>query len=203
MTVLVGYAREMKHGASLDEQVQALEAAGVIPRLLFKDVKPKRAKDKPTLEQRDYAILSLREGECLVVDGLFRLGRDVNDLRVAMRSISQRGAYVRDLSSPDALPQKLGESFEWIEAFWKARGEYINQKLKHARAERRRQGKDTGVRTRKDSPFENADTKKAIKADWNSPEMSQRDVASKWKTDTRTLKRHLGERRFPKTTTET
>lgn len=201
MTVLVGYAREMKHGASLDEQVQALEAAGVTPRLLFKDVKPKRVKDKPTLEQRDNAILSLREGECLVVDGLFRLGRDVNDLRVAMRSISQRGAYVRDLSSPNALPQTLGDSFEWIEAFWKARGEYFNQKLKHARAERRRQGKDTGPRPR--GRFSDPEMKKAIRADWNNPELSQREVAAKWQTDTRTLKRNLGERRYPKTTSET
>lgn len=93
---VLGYARVSTGHQSLDQQVDALSAAGVDESRLYSD----KLSGTSTREQRpglaallDYA----REGDVIVVVGIDRLGRNAAEVMLTIRDLGQRGIVLRSL----------------------------------------------------------------------------------------------------------
>ena len=94
--VQLGYARVSTGHQSLDQQTDALTAAGVDPARLYSD----KLSGTSTREQRpgllalmDYA----REGDAIVVVGIDRLGRNAAEVMTTVRELGERGIVLRSL----------------------------------------------------------------------------------------------------------
>jgi DNA invertase Pin-like site-specific DNA recombinase len=92
----LGYARVSTGHQSLDQQVDALTAAGVETARLYSD----KLSGMSAREQRpglaallDYA----REGDAIVVVGIDRLGRNAAEVMTTIRELGQRGIVLRSL----------------------------------------------------------------------------------------------------------
>ncbi|MDT7755381.1 MAG: hypothetical protein QOH27_1279 [Mycobacterium sp.] len=92
----VGYARVSTAHQSLDQQTDALTAAGVEATRIYSD----NLSDTSTRQQRpglaallDYA----REGDAIVVVGIDRLGRNAAEVMVTIRELCERGIVLRSL----------------------------------------------------------------------------------------------------------
>lgn len=92
----LGYARVSTGHQSLDQQVDALAAAGVDAARLYSD----KLSGTSTREQRlglaallDYA----REGDAIVVVGIDRLGRNAAEVMTTIRELGERGIVLRSL----------------------------------------------------------------------------------------------------------
>jgi DNA invertase Pin-like site-specific DNA recombinase len=92
----LGYARVSTGHQSLDQQVDALAAAGVDTARVYSD----KLSGTSTREQRpglaallDYA----REGDAIVVVGIDRLGRNAAEVMATIRELGQRGIVLRSL----------------------------------------------------------------------------------------------------------
>ena len=94
--VQLGYARVSTGHQSLDQQLDALTAAGVEPKRVYSD----KLSGTSTREQRpslaallDYA----REGDAVVVVGIDRLGRNAAEVMTTIRELGKRGIVLRSL----------------------------------------------------------------------------------------------------------
>lgn len=92
----LGYARVSTGHQSLDQQVDALVAAGVDGARVYSD----KLSGTSTREQRpglaallDYA----REGDAIVVVGIDRLGRNAAEVMTTIRELGERGIVLRSL----------------------------------------------------------------------------------------------------------
>src|SRR5271163_1829497 len=92
----LGYARVSTGHQSLDQQVDALTAAGVDANRVYSD----KLSGTSTREQRpglasllDYA----REGDAIVVVGIDRLGRNASEVMTTIRELGERGIVLRSL----------------------------------------------------------------------------------------------------------
>ena len=92
----LGYARVSTGHQSLDQQVDALTAAGVGAGRIYSD----KLSGTSTREQRpglasllDYA----REGDAIVVVGIDRLGRNAAEVMTTIRELGERGIVLRSL----------------------------------------------------------------------------------------------------------
>nr|WP_156765012.1 recombinase family protein [Mycobacterium sp. 1081908.1] len=92
----LGYARVSTGHQSLDQQVDALTAAGVDSARVYSD----KLSGTSTREQRpglaallDYA----REGDAIVVVGIDRLGRNAAEVMTTIRELGERGIVLRSL----------------------------------------------------------------------------------------------------------
>ena len=92
----LGYARVSTGHQSLDQQVDALTAAGVDAVRVYSD----KLSGTSTREQRpglaallDYA----RDGDAIVVVGIDRLGRNAAEVMATIRDLGQRGIVLRSL----------------------------------------------------------------------------------------------------------
>jgi DNA invertase Pin-like site-specific DNA recombinase len=92
----LGYARVSAGHQSLDQQVDALTAAGVSADRVYND----KLSGTSTREQRpglaallDYA----REGDAIVVVGIDRLGRNAAEVMTTIRELGERGIVLRSL----------------------------------------------------------------------------------------------------------
>jgi DNA invertase Pin-like site-specific DNA recombinase len=92
----LGYARVSTGHQSLDQQVDALKAAGVDGARVYSD----KLSGASTREQRaglaallDYA----REGDAIVVVGIDRLGRNAAEVMTTIRELGERGIVLRSL----------------------------------------------------------------------------------------------------------
>jgi DNA invertase Pin-like site-specific DNA recombinase len=92
----LGYARVSTGHQSLDQQVDALTAAGVNGNRVYSD----KLSGTSTREQRpglaallDYA----REGDAIVVVGIDRLGRNAAEVMTTIRELGERGIVLRSL----------------------------------------------------------------------------------------------------------
>jgi DNA invertase Pin-like site-specific DNA recombinase len=92
----LGYARVSTGHQSLDQQVDALMAAGVDGARVYSD----KLSGTSTREQRpglaallDYA----REGDAIVVVGIDRLGRNAAEVMTTIRELGERGIVLRSL----------------------------------------------------------------------------------------------------------
>ena len=93
---VLGYARVSTGHQSLDQQVDALTAAGVDGARVYSD----KLSGTSTREQRpglaallDYA----REGDVIVVVGIDRLGRNAAEVMATIRELGERGIVLRSL----------------------------------------------------------------------------------------------------------
>ncbi|MEH3140933.1 MAG: recombinase family protein [Mycobacterium kyogaense] len=94
--VQLGYARVSTSHQSLDQQFDALTAAGVDPSRIYND----KLSGTSTREQRpglaallDYA----RDGDALVVVGIDHLGRNAAEVMTTIRDLGERGIMLRSL----------------------------------------------------------------------------------------------------------
>ena len=94
--VQIGYARVSSGHQSLDQQLDALTAAGVDPKRVYSD----KLSGMSTREQRpglaallDYA----RPGDAIVVIGIDRLGRNAAEVMVTIRDLRDRNVVLRSL----------------------------------------------------------------------------------------------------------
>jgi len=92
----LGYARVRTGHQSLDQQLDALTAAGVDPKRVYRD----KLSGTSTREQRpglasllDYA----RPGDAIVVVGIDRLGRNAAEVMVTIRDLGERDIVLRSL----------------------------------------------------------------------------------------------------------
>src|SRR5271154_4431457 len=92
----LGYARVSTGHQSLDQQLDALTAAGVNAKRVYSD----KLSGTSTREQRpglaallDYA----REGDAIVVVGIDRLGRSAAEVMTTIRDLGERGIVLRSL----------------------------------------------------------------------------------------------------------
>ena len=92
----LGYARVSTGHQSLDQQIDALTAAGVDATRVYSD----KLSGTSTREQRpglaslmDYA----REGDAIVVVGIDRLGRNAAEVMTTIRGLGERGIVLRSL----------------------------------------------------------------------------------------------------------
>jgi DNA invertase Pin-like site-specific DNA recombinase len=92
----LGYARVSTGHQSLDQQLDALTAAGVEGNRVYTD----KLSGTSTREQRpglasllDYA----REGDAIVVVGIDRLGRNAAEVMTTIRELGNRGIVLRSL----------------------------------------------------------------------------------------------------------
>lgn len=93
---VLGYARVSTGHQSLDQQVDALTAAGVDGERIYSD----KLSGTSTREQRpglasllDYA----RKGDVIVVVGIDRLGRNAAEVMTTIRELGERGIVLRSL----------------------------------------------------------------------------------------------------------
>src|SRR5271166_5226300 len=92
----LGYARVSTGHQSLDQQLDALTAAGVDPKRVYSD----KLSGTSTREQRpglaallDYA----RPGDAIVVAGIDRLGRNAAEVMMTIRELRDRDIVLRSL----------------------------------------------------------------------------------------------------------
>ena len=92
----LGYARVSTGHQSLDQQVDALSAAGVEKERVYSD----KLSGNSTREQRpgltallDYA----RPGDAIVVVGIDRLGRNAAEVMTTIRDLGERGIVLRSI----------------------------------------------------------------------------------------------------------
>jgi DNA invertase Pin-like site-specific DNA recombinase len=92
----LGYARVSTGHQSLDQQLDALTAAGVAPKRVYSD----KLSGMSTREQRpglaallDYA----RPGDAIVVVGIDRLGRNAAEVMTTIRELGERNIILRSL----------------------------------------------------------------------------------------------------------
>ena len=92
----LGYARVSTDHQSLDQQLDALSAAGVDPNRVYRD----KLSGASTREQRpglaallDYA----RPGDAIVVVGIDRLGRNAAEVMTTIRELGERNIVLRSL----------------------------------------------------------------------------------------------------------
>ncbi len=92
----LGYARVSTGHQSLDQQLDALTAAGVDPKRVYSD----KLSGTSTREQRpglaallDYA----RPGDAIVVVGIDRLGRNAAEVMATIRDLGERSIVLRSL----------------------------------------------------------------------------------------------------------
>lgn len=93
---LLGYARVSTGHQSLDQQHDALQAAGVNTERLYGDTLTGTSKreERPGLKALlDYA----REGDTIVVVGIDRLGRNAAEVMLTIRDLGERGIVLRSL----------------------------------------------------------------------------------------------------------
>lgn len=92
---LIGYARVSTADQNLDSQLDALEAAGVEARHIYREKKSgKNAKDRPELQKM---LDELQAGDVVIVAKLDRLGRSVIDLVTIVQQINETGAQFKAL----------------------------------------------------------------------------------------------------------
>lgn len=94
---LLGYARVSTGHQSLDQQSDALIAAGVVPERIYSD----KLTGTSTKEKRPGLNLLIkdiaREGDTIVVIGIDRLGRNAAEVMLTIRDLGERGIVLRSL----------------------------------------------------------------------------------------------------------
>lgn len=92
---MIGYARTSTPDQSLNLQLDALHAAGVLPDDVHDDQASGATMRRPGLTA---ALARLRPRDTLVVWKLDRLGRNVADLAATVRDLNERGVSFRSIT---------------------------------------------------------------------------------------------------------
>ena len=91
-STVIGYARVSTIGQTLEQQTEALEAAGA--GRVFHDVMSGVRDDRPGFAE---CLQYLRDGDTLVVWRLDRLGRNMRGIVNTLHELTERGVTVRSL----------------------------------------------------------------------------------------------------------
>src|ERR1700752_4123898 len=109
----LGYARVSPGHQSLDQQLDALSAAGVNPKRVYRD----KLSGTSTREQRpglagllDYA----RPGDAIVVVGIDRLGRNAAEVMTTIRELRDREIVLRSLREGIDTSNATGRMFAGV-----------------------------------------------------------------------------------------
>lgn len=89
---LWGYARVSSESQNLDRQIEMLKAHGVEDRYIKTEKKSGKDFERPeflSLVGTDTVAPSMREGDCLVICSLDRLGRNYNEIQYYWKHITQ------------------------------------------------------------------------------------------------------------------
>lgn len=102
---LIGYARTSREDQNLDLQLNALRDAGIKDDFIFQEKISSLAKKRP---QYDLALKRCREGDCLVVWKLDRLGRSAIGLINTINQLKDRGVNFKSLTQPFDTTTPMG-----------------------------------------------------------------------------------------------
>ena len=131
----LGYARVSTGHQSLDQQVDALTAAGVDATRVYSD----KLSGTSAREQRpglasllDYA----RQGDAIVVVGIDRLGRNAAEVMTTIRELGERGIVLRSLREGMTRPMRQVAwwpvcSLVWPSLSWSWAGSVAPHREKH------------------------------------------------------------------------
>ena len=136
----LGYARVSTSHQTLDQQLDALKAAGV--ERIFEDKMTGTREDRPGLRSLlDYA----REGDTVTVAALDRLGRSLSGVINTVEELRKRGILIRSLREGIDYSTSVGRMVAGILA---TLAEYehtlINERATAARAAARARGRSLG-----------------------------------------------------------
>jgi DNA invertase Pin-like site-specific DNA recombinase len=140
----LGYARVSTGHQSLDQQLDALTAAGVKPERVYRD----KLSGASTREQRtglaallDYA----RPGDAIVVVGIDRLGRNAAEVMTTIRDLGERGIVLRSLREGIDTTNATGRMIAGVLAsLAESELELGRERRAAAREERRARGQSIG-----------------------------------------------------------
>jgi len=102
---LIGYARTSREDQNLDLQLDALRAAGIKDDFIFQEKISSLAKKRP---QYDLTLKRCRDGDCLVVWKLDRLGRSASGLIKTVNDLKDRGVHFKSLTQPFDTTTPMG-----------------------------------------------------------------------------------------------
>ena len=102
---LIGYARTSREDQNLDLQLMALRDAGIKDDFIFQEKISSLAKKRP---QYELALKRCREGDCLVVWKLDRLGRSALGLINTVNDLKARGVNFKSLTQPFDTTTPMG-----------------------------------------------------------------------------------------------
>lgn len=102
---LIGYARTSREDQNLDLQLMALREAGIKDDFIFQEKISSLAKKRP---QYELALKRCREGDCLVVWKLDRLGRSALGLINTVNDLKARGVNFKSLTQPFDTTTPMG-----------------------------------------------------------------------------------------------
>ena len=150
----LGYARVSTGHQSLDQQLDALTAAGVDPERIYRD----KLSGTSTREQRPglAALLDYgRPGDAIVVVGIDRLGRNAAEVMTTIRELRDRETVLRSLREGIDTSNATGRMFAGVLAsLAELELELGRERRAAAKAARRARGMPIG-RPRKLSPDRN------------------------------------------------
>jgi DNA invertase Pin-like site-specific DNA recombinase len=138
----LGYARVSTDPQSLDQQIDALVAAGVPPENIYSDKMSGTKADRPGLER----VLEIaRDGDTITVTALDRLGRSIVHAIQTIELLNQRGIVLKSLRENLDFSTPTGKLMATI---FSALAEYelalIRERSAAARASAAARGKQTG-----------------------------------------------------------
>ena len=139
---LLGYVRVSTQRQSLDNQLDALAAAGIEPERIFSDKMSGTRDDRPGLAE---LLRFAREGDVVTVVALDRLGRSLSGVIRTIDDLQQRGIAVRSLREGVDFSTPMGRMLAGIFA---SLAEYertlIAERAAAARAAAKARGKRLG-----------------------------------------------------------
>jgi DNA invertase Pin-like site-specific DNA recombinase len=139
---LVGYARVSTKRQSLDQQIDALQRAGVSLDRIYTDKMSGKRDDRAGLAEM---MRYVREGDTLVIVALDRLGRSLSGIIRTLAELTERGVMVKSLREGIDYSTPTGKMVAGIFA---SLAEYehtlINERAEAAREAARDRGKHTG-----------------------------------------------------------
>lgn len=140
--VLLGYARVSTERQVLDQQLDALTAAGVAPERTYTEKMSGKRDDRPQLA----ALLAFaRPGDTVVVWRLDRLGRSLSHIVRTVEDLTGRGIHVRSLTDGADSSTPSGRLMIGILAtLAEYERELINERSAAARQARVARGKPVG-----------------------------------------------------------
>jgi DNA invertase Pin-like site-specific DNA recombinase len=182
----IGYVRVSTISQTLDQQQDALEAAGVIK--MFNDTMSGARDDRPGLAE---LLAYVREGDTVVVWKLDRLGRNLQHILKTVEELTDRG--VKLVSVTDGIDSGTAAGRMMIGVLGSL-AEYERELTKERTALKRAASRANGTkfgRPRKVSDTEHIATARRMKADGHTG----RDIAKFLGVSRATLYRYLGEDR--------
>lgn len=178
----IGYARVSTQDQNLDRQLDNLKAAGC--ERIFNEKMTGTKSDRPELKTM---LLTLRQGDILVIDSFSRLSRSTKDLLELVEKLTSMGVHLVSLKENLDTTTATGKlMLTMLSALSQFERDLIAERtidgLKAARARGRSGGRPT-VGTDKD--------RKQAMAMYKANAMSNREIAERFGVSTSTLSRWI------------